>query len=132
MLTLEEKAKVRKHGGWPNISAAQTFFLGNPAAMEPFFILEAAMDSIIPTAEFLLREGLERCDRIYATIFDDADTLVAAKVGDIEINPKQFEQLVQRYLLYVDDMLQVMGCYRNPFDARFGGGAGRGINSRVG
>ena len=73
MLTLEEKARVRKHGGWPNISAASTFFLGNPAAMEPFFILEAAMDAIIPSAEFLLREGLDRCDKLYSIIFDDAD-----------------------------------------------------------
>lgn len=114
------------------MSAAQTYFLGNPAAMEPFFILEAAMDAIIPSAEFLLREGLDRCDRVYAIIFDDTDTLVASKVGDIEINPQQFEQLVQRYIFFVDDMLQIMSCYRNPFDARFGGIGASGINARVG
>jgi hypothetical protein len=132
VLTLEEKARVRRHGGWPNISAASTYFLGNPAAMEPFFILEAAMDAIIPSAEFLLREALDKCDRLANIIFDDADTLVASEVGDIKINPDQFEKVVQRYLWTVDDMLQVMSAYRNPFDARFAGNRPGGINVSVG
>jgi hypothetical protein len=131
VLTPEEKAKVRRHGGYPNISAASTFIIGNPAAMEPFFILEAAMDAIIPSAEFLIREFLPKLDHLAEILFEDADTLIAKSIGDIVINPDQFEKLLQRYRWYAGEMLQVIACWPNPFDVRFAS-AGGGINVSVG
>jgi hypothetical protein len=133
VFTLEIRAKIRRHMGYPNITMVQTFFIGNPAAMEANFIIESAMNAVIASAEFLAVEMVEKLDKIANIIFDDSDTLVAGKVGDIEINPKQFEQLLDRYQFFQGELGNIIQAFPNPFDMRFrrmsGGG---GINVSVG
>ena len=133
MLTPDIKSRVRRHLGFPNVATIATYFLGVPAAMEPFYILEAAMDSVLPVAEKIVVKMVRRLDKIAEIIFDDTDTLVASSVGNIDINPEQFEKLIQRYRWFQGELANALGAYVNSFDKRFGSGAGMGgINVRVG
>jgi hypothetical protein len=132
MLTPENKARVRRHLGYPSLSAASTFFLGNPAAMEPFFILENAMDALINSGEGLVLRHLDKLDELAEVLFYEGDTDVVKNVGDIEINPDQFFQTVRRYKWFQAEVANAFQVGPNPFDQRFTGMAGfGGINAPV-
>lgn len=132
MLTPENKARVRRHLGYPSLSAASTFFIGNPAAMEPFFILENAMNALIASGEDLVVRHLEKLDDLAEILFYEGDTDVVKAVGDIDINPEQFVQTVRRYRWFQAEVANAFQVGPNPFDMRFSGMAGfGGINAPV-
>ena len=49
----QEKVRIRHHTGYSNVSAAQSFSLGVPAAVETAFLIEGAMNRVLPAAELL-------------------------------------------------------------------------------
>ena len=130
-LSPDEKDKIRGHGGYPSVSMASTFFLGMPAAMEPFFILEGAMNLLLPSTEGRVRDVLCKCDSLRAQIYDDAGSLVATNVGDITLRDDNYEQILKRYDFFVGELFNALGCFRNPFDKRFVDTKGGGINVGV-
>src|SRR5580693_6853341 len=96
--TPEEKGKIRRHMGYAGVAAAPLFVLGNPAAMEPNFLLESAMDALINTSVEIVRtKFLPKLDSLADMIFDNADGDAVKSVGDIEINPDDFLLLMRRY-----------------------------------
>ncbi len=98
------------------------------------FVIEPAMDLVPVAAEKLARQLLERLDVVDFQIFDDADTLVASRVGSIDLNPIEFEKILQRYNYIRGALSNLLGVYPNPYDKRFynpNGGGGQGINCPV-
>lgn len=131
-LTEDEKNRARQHCGYLSVQESQTFQLGIPAGVQTQFVIEGALNRLLPSAERDFRKKLDQLDSIADMIFEDADTLIALKVGTIELNPKQFRQLVQRYLWGVNWICNMLGVQRNPFDKRFDDFAsGTGINVPV-
>lgn len=128
-LTEDEKARTRYHLGYLGVGEASTFVLGLPAAVQTQFMVEGALNRVLPSAEARLRERLDAADRLDSQILENADALVATKVGDIELNEKEFQKIVQRYLWVVNAIANILGVPRNPFDRRFSQGGG--INARV-
>ena len=92
------------------------------------------MDLLLPQTESLVRRLLDQLDSIEFQIFEDTETLVASKVGSIDLNPKEFEKILERYDFLRNGIANALGIMCNPYDKRFnnpnGGGAGS-INVRV-
>ncbi len=129
-LTPEERMRIKDHLGWPNPMMIQTFILGVPAAREPLFILEGAMNAINPIAESRVRQTLERLDRIEELIDIDADTLILSKADEVEIDPEQFEKLLKRYAYWQGKLCNFLGVPGpNPWDARLSAWNGLGGGS---
>lgn len=133
-LSLEEKVRVRHHMGYLNVQEAQTFTLGTPAAVETQFLIEGAMNKVLPEAMPLLRRYLEMCDETENTMFCDQETLVANRLGEIDLNNqgehRNQRELRRSYKYWQTSLANLLGVPPNPFDQRTQYGLG-GVNVRV-
>lgn len=128
MFTDEEKVRIRAHLGYLNVAASQTFVLGAPAAVETQFIIEGAMNRVLPEAETLARNQLAKCDFVETQILENQELLAVTAVGEISVRQDEFSALLQRYHYWRNSLANTLGCYPNPFDKRF---ASTGLNVPV-
>ena len=126
----QEKVRIRHHLGYLNVAAAQTFVLGAPGGVETQFLVEGAMNKVLPEAEVLARELLAKCDGVEGQITENQELLAVTQVDEIGVRQDEFEQLVKRYHYWRNGLANVLGIYPNPFDKRFGAGGG-GLNVPV-
>lgn len=129
-LSEQEKISIRRHGGYLNVAAAATFVLGTPAAMETQFLIETAMNKVLPEAESQVREAIARCDAVLAQILENQDLLAVSAVDEITIRENEFEQLLKRYEFWRNDLMNFLGVYVNPWDKRFYGRSGINVPVR--
>lgn len=123
----EEKVRIRHHLGYLNVGAAQTFVLGTPAAVETQFLIEGAMNRVLPAAESMVRNLVARCDLVEQQVIENQELLAVTAVGEISVQEREFEKLMQRYQYHRNALANALGIYANPFDKRFEGG----LNVRV-
>lgn len=126
-----EKTRIRHHLGYLNVAAAQTFALGTPAAVETQFLIEGAMNKVLPEAEVLARDLLAQCDAVEVQIRENQELLAVTQVDEIGVRQDEFEQLVKRYHYWRNGLANILGVYPNPFDKRFGVGSSMGLNVPV-
>jgi hypothetical protein len=118
-LTLVERARVRYHLGFPNIGQAVSLALGVPAAGHPAFLLEAAMNAILPEAEPKLREVLLQCDCIEQQLQDTRKRLSAMDVGGVKLRGREeLEDLEDQYDYWTDALVDIFGVNKNPFSKK--------------
>lgn len=130
-ITLDERARIRRHTGYLNVAEASTFALGLPAGVQTQFIIEGAMDKVLQEALPILREQLAICDQIWSQMVNDLELLAVSKVGSIDIRSDEQEALTKRYLFHRADLCNTLGVIPNPYDARFGGSGPAFINVPV-
>ena len=126
--TQEEKVRIRHHMGYLNVDAVQTFVLGSPAGVETQFIIEGAMNRVLPEALNLARNILAKCGFVESQILDNQELLAVTAVGEISVRQDEFQALQHRYHYWRNGLANVLGCYPNPFDKRF---EGTGLNVSV-
>jgi len=128
-----ERVSIRRHMGYLNVDASQTFSLGIPAAVQTQFMIEGAMNRVLPEAYDEVRRLVAILDGVEQQIIDDQELLAVSKVDEIDIRQDEFKQLVKQYLFWQASLANLMGIPPNPFDQRFApyaNGAG-GINANV-
>lgn len=135
MLTEETKERARHHMGYIQVGQGATFYLGIPAGVQTQFTIERAFNLILPGAEPRLVRLLDKLDKIEEEIEESTPNVEASKVGEIELNPKAFRDLIQRYRFFQGGIANLLGVPPNPFDDRpfLGQGYNRGgtVNSPV-
>lgn len=121
-LNEEEKVKVRHHLGYLNVQGAQTFVLGSPAAVETQFMIEGAMDRILPQALGEVRRHLQVLDTIEGQMIQNLELLQVTELGELKINStgehREQVQLRQQYKWWQTSMANLFGIMPNPFDKR--------------
>jgi hypothetical protein len=133
MLSEQDKIRARHHLGYGMVQAAATFQLGVPAAVQTAFMVEGTWNRILPSAEDHFRRLLDRMDKIECLIEDNDDDLAAEKVGEITVNLKMFEMLLERYRHWQGALGNMLQIAPNPFDQRpllgqgYGGGGGMNV-----
>ena len=118
-LTQQEKARIRYHLGFPNISAGTQLGLGFPAAGHPAYLLESAMDDILPEAEPKVREVLAQCECIERQMMEAKRRLIASSVGEVDLRgPEELEALEDQYDYWTDALVDIFGVNKNPFSKK--------------
>jgi len=118
-LTQEERSKTRYHLGFPNIGNATVLALGFPAAGHPAFLLEAAMDQILPVAEPNFRYVLSQCDCTEKQIAEARSRLKAATAGNVILRGREeLEDLEDTYTYWTDALVDIFGVNKNPFSKK--------------
>lgn len=132
-VTEESKVRARHHTGYLNAQESATFQMGVPAAVQTQFMIEGSFAKILPSAEPLYYKLLSRLDGLEQLIEDNADATVATRIGNLEINAKELEHLLDRYMYWRGALCNLLGIPPNPFDMRFGGrlSGGGGVNVPV-
>lgn len=130
--TTVEKVNLRKHLGYLQVTAVQTFSAGGvPAPLETQFLIEGAMNQVRPEAEAEARRLLGVLDGIESQMISDLPNYAAEKVDEIGINLKEMDQLRREYLYWRGALANLLGVPANPFDFRFSGRGGGGFNVPV-
>ncbi len=131
-LTPEEKVRIRHHLGYLNVQEAYTFVLGTPAGVETQFLIEGAMDRLLPTAVPLVRELVSKCDATEAQRFESQENLVAAQVGSITLRGREEQRdLAHSYDHWRNALANALGTTPNPYDLRPDHGLAGGLNVPV-
>lgn len=133
MLTDQEKVDGRRHMGYLNVQESATFLLGVPAATQTQFLIEVALNKILPAAENTYRRFIDALNGIECQILENQPNLAAKKVGTIEINSDEFKLIMNQYRFWQGQLANMLGIPVNPFDQRpgFGESGGNGINVPV-
>lgn len=129
IFTPEEKVQIRHHLGFLNVSQVETFVLGLPAAVQTSFILEGAMDRLLPEAAPQVRRHLNILDGIEQQMIEDTELMAVNQVDTIQVNQREQTQLRDQYDYWRRAMGNLFGVAPNPYDERFRGG--NGINAPV-
>lgn len=129
-LNAQEKVKIRHHLGYLNVLESQTFVLGTPAAVETQFIIEGAMNKVLPEAVSEVRRHLQFLDTIEERMMD-LDLIQVTEIGELKINStgkdRHDNALLRKYKWWGQSLANLLGVYPNPFDKRSSGG----LNARV-
>ena len=121
-LTEQEKVSIRDHMGYLNVAEVYTFVLGTPAGVETQFLIEGAMQRVLESALPRLRNVLQVLEQIRAQKVANLENLAVSKLGNIELRADEQKQLDAQYDQWVGVLENMIGCPRNPFDKRGGGG----------
>lgn len=131
VLTEEEKARIRYHGGYLLTSVASAIILGLPAARQPAFLVEQAMEHIPDTAIAIIRNLVARCDATENNIFASQTRMKAKSVDEIDLNPDEADQLRGEYRYWVQKLYDNLGCPINAYASAFQSGGRPPLNISV-
>jgi hypothetical protein len=124
-----EKERIRYHMGYLQVSPAAAITFGIPAPVQTLFLLESAMDRIMPGAEDRVRKLITILDAVECREEGALDYLVVSRVDDIEIRPDHITQLEEQYAKWASKLADVLGAPLYPgstkFHSLFGVGANR-------
>jgi hypothetical protein len=132
-LTTSERERTRYHLGYLNVAPAASIALGFPRASQALFLVESAMNNLLPEGEDRVRTHLAVLDGIESKLIDAQCRLAAKEVGEITLNPEETRKLEEEYTRWADRLARQLGVYRNPFSpgSPFGSGGSGGINVPV-
>jgi hypothetical protein len=117
--TDEDKVRIRHHMGYLNVSEVQTYSLGVPAAVETQYLIEGAMNRVLPEAEVHVFEVLSRLDAIECQMTGDLELLAVDEIGEIKVNRKEMNQLRREYRHWQWKLANALGVEPNKYDYRF-------------
>ena len=123
-LTLSEKARVRYHFGYPNTSMGASLSAGIPLDTQFAFLLDRAMNLILPEAEETVRMLIGRLDQTDEAIFQCQIRMQASKVDGIELRADEMDALENAYYGQATRLADMLHAPLYPFSARFQGRGG--------
>ncbi len=119
MLTEHEKSRIRYHLGFPNVGYTTVLALGFPAGGHPAFLLEGAMDALLPAAEPNCRDVIIQCDCIEQQMKTARSRMKVATVGDVVLRSDQeILNLEEQYRYWTDALVDIFGVNKNPFSKK--------------
>jgi hypothetical protein len=114
-----EKERVRYHMGYLEVSPAAAITFGIPAPIQTLFLLESAMDRIMPVAEDRVRKLITILDSIECKEEGGLDYLVVSRVSDIELRPDHIEKLEEQYAKWASKLADTLGAPLYPGSSKF-------------
>jgi len=117
--------------GFINVGLVQTFSLGVPGARETSYLIEGAMNQVLPEAELECRRLIGVLDGIEAQMVGDLELLAVNKIGEIDVNQDEQQKLRRAYRHWQAELGNLLGIPPNPFDQRFmnAGGLNVGVQN---
>jgi hypothetical protein len=128
--TEAEKSRIRHHLGYLNVGQVATFQLGIPSAVQTQFMIEGAFHRVTPAGETEVRRILEELNSYEAQMSDSKELRDVNQVGEIQVRPDAFNQLLREYDHWRQALGNCLGVPPNPYDFRFTM-AGRPLNVPV-
>jgi len=133
--TEADKARCRHHLGYLTVEPSAAIQLGFPSAGEAQFLVERAMQRIMPAYQDRVIKTLDILDSIECQMVEALCRLKAIKLGEITISnstsdPTEQDRLEVEYLRWARRLADDLGVPLNVFSERFRSSA-MGINRPV-
>lgn len=127
-LSENDRARVRHHLGYLNVEPSGAIALGFPAAQQPQFLVERAMDRVIPAAISRILCTLDTLDKIEGAMAASICRLSAQQLGELKIRnsneePTEGDLLEREYRRWAMRLADDLGAPLNPFSERFRAGS---------
>jgi hypothetical protein len=119
LLTDEEKTKVRFHLGYPNVTRMTVLTSELPAPRQLGFLLEPAMDALLPDAVALVRQIICQMDKLECQLFESADRMQASAVGNLKMRADEQDALEKLYVRFGRRLADVLGVPPYPLSVRY-------------
>lgn len=118
VISENDKVRARFHLGYLNVEQAQTFVLGIPAAVQTTYMIEGALNRILPQALDKFIELLDRLDCVECELWGGMDLASVNKIAEIEVNPTRRKELAGYYQVARQGLANLLGIIPNPYDQR--------------
>jgi hypothetical protein len=126
-LTDLEKAKVKKHLGYPVVNTAAGMSFGIPIPLQTLFIVDSAVTFILEAVVPDVRNILNVMDGIEQKMVDGQDFLPASKVDDISVRPDHIERLEDEFARWGWRLANLIGAFPYPLSPRYKGRSTGGV-----
>lgn len=113
-LSEAEKERVRYHLGYMNVAAAASIQLGIPRPVETLFLVESALNLLIPESVPRVRSILCTLDGIELKLVEAQDRLAAEALGSlklrsIRVDEGETDALEREYTRWANRLANVLG-----------------------
>jgi hypothetical protein len=123
-----EKERIRYHLGYLNVQPAASITYGLPRPIQTLFLVEVAMDKVLPEGEDRIRKMVTTLDNIECQMIEGQAYLAANRLGELEVRKEHIDQLEVEYHRWASRLADTLGVPLYPFADRFkrvrGSGAG--------
>jgi hypothetical protein len=117
--TVQEKERIRYHLGYLAVQPAASIQFGIPRPIQTLFLVETAMQNILPEAEDRVRRTLGIMDDIELKLVDAQDRLVARRLNGLELRDGEPDLLEKEYARWGARLADILGVPFYPFATRF-------------
>lgn len=107
--TDEEKQRVRYHAGYPSVQPAVGITFGVPKMIQTQFLLELAMDKILPIAEDKVRQVISVMDSIECRLVDAQERLAAKSLDNLTMRADETDALEAEYYRWGGRLVDILG-----------------------
>lgn len=125
----QEKEAIRYHLGYPNIGEATGLTAGVPQARQFLFLVEDAMNRVLPEAEARVRTIVGSLTNIEQQLIDGQCYLKGESVGDIKVRQDHLDRLEQEYARWSSRLADILCVPKYAFSARSKVSASRGVRT---
>ena len=129
MFDNSEKERIRYHLGYLNVQPAASISFGIPVPIQTMFLVESAMNNVLPSAEDRVRKILTILDKIECRLVDAQEYLVTSKVDEIELRENHPDLLEKEYCRWAARLSDELGAPLYPGATKFKSLFGTGIGS---
>lgn len=114
-----EKERIRYHCGYLNVQPASSISFGIPVPIQTLFLIEQAINNVLPAAEDRIRKLIQLLDDIECKMVGGQDYLAVSGVDDIRIRPDHIDQLEHEYCRWASRLSDELGAPLYPGAAKF-------------
>lgn len=104
----EDKARIRYHTGYPNVSEVATLAFGLPVSVETGYLIENMMNVVREEAIPRIRNILDVMDGIEKRMECAATHFSATSLGDITTNLKEDDDLERLYCRWAGRLADIL------------------------
>lgn len=120
MLDARERERVHYHMGYLSVAPPAAIAFGLPTkAVQTLFIVDLAINDLLPEAEPRVRRLLDVLDKIECRMIDGQDYLVAEQLDDIKIRRDHIDALEDEYSRWASRLADEIGAPLYPGSTKF-------------
>ena len=108
-LTQEERQQVRYFLGYVSVSPAASINFGMPRPIQTLFLVELAMDYLLPVGEAKVRQIIGIMDGIECRLVDAQDRLAAKSLDNLTMRPDETDALENEYYRWGGRLADTLG-----------------------
>lgn len=127
----DEKAKVRRYLGYFNTGTAASIMLGVPRPAQPLFLVDMAMDLLLPPAEPRIRQILSIIDGTEQRLITAQKRLSATQLGELHLRDNEPDLLRKERKWWIKLLADELGVPMNSYSEGLGTAGGGSIPIRL-
>ena len=117
--TDEEKQRIRYHLGYMSVQPAASLTFGLPKPQQTLFLVESAMNLILPVAEEKVRSILNVLDTVECRLIEAQTRMAATQVDNLTMRRDETDALEGEYRRWANRLADIMGVPLYAYSLRF-------------